>query len=114
MVASIKPHRDELGLSDGLLLIDGAWAAGQAGETWNHSHPATGEEVASFPIAGPQDVDAAVRPARRAFAEGPWPRARATQRIRLLPRIADAVREHADELLVLQGRDNRGPLGVGS
>jgi hypothetical protein len=28
MVASIKPHRDEIGLSDGLLLIDGSWAAG--------------------------------------------------------------------------------------
>ena len=33
MVASIKPHRDEIGLSAGLLLIDGAWAAGQSGET---------------------------------------------------------------------------------
>src|SRR5260370_374157 len=114
MVASIKPHRDELGLSDGLLLIDGAWAAGQAGETWNHSHPATGEEVASFPIAGPQDVDAAVRAARRAFDEGPWPRARATERIRVLRRIADAVREHGDELLALQALDNSVPLSFGS
>ncbi len=25
MVASIKPHRDELGLGDGLMLIDGRW-----------------------------------------------------------------------------------------
>ena len=46
MVASIKPHRDEVGLSDGLMLIDGAWTAAQDGQTWNHSHPATGEEVA--------------------------------------------------------------------
>src|SRR5258708_11721904 len=114
MVASIKPHRDELGLSDGLLLIDGAWAAGQAGETWNHSHPAHGEEVASFPIAGPQDVDGAVRAARRAFDEGPWPRARATERIRVLRRIADAVREHSDELLALQALDNGVPLSFGS
>jgi aldehyde dehydrogenase (NAD+) len=81
MVASIKPHRDEIGLSDGLLLIDGSWAAGQAGESWSHSHPATGEEVASFPIAGPQDVDAAARAARKAFDAGvppsrPTPRSR--------------------------------------
>jgi len=96
MVASIKPHRDEIGLSDGLLLIDGAWAAAQSGETWNHTHPATGEEVASFPIAGPQDVDAAVRAARRAFDEGTWPRARATERLRVLRRIAEAVREHGN------------------
>jgi aldehyde dehydrogenase (NAD+) len=77
MVAFIKPHRDEIGLSDGLLLIDGTWGAGQAGESWSHQHPASGEQVASFPIAGPADVDAAVRAARRAFDEGPWPRARA-------------------------------------
>src|SRR5512136_750732 len=105
MVASIKPHRDEIGLSDGLLLIDGAWGGGQSGQTWNHSHPATGEEVASFPVAGPADVDAAVRAARRAFDEGTWPRARAAERIRVLRRIADLIRGHGDELLALQALD---------
>ena len=114
MVASIKPHRDEIGLSDGLLLIDGAWSAGQVGESWSHSHPATGEEVASFPIAGPQDVDAAVRAARRAFDAGPWPRARAAERIRLLRRIAELVREHGGELLALQALDNSVPLSFGT
>jgi aldehyde dehydrogenase (NAD+) len=64
MVASIKPHRDELGLSDGLMLIDGTWSAAGDGQTWDHSHPATGEHVASFPVAGPGDVDLAVRAAR--------------------------------------------------
>ncbi len=114
MVASIKPHRDEIGLSDGLMLIDGAWTAGRSGEGWNHSHPATGEEVASFPIAGPEDVDAAVRAARRAFDEGPWPKMRAGERIRVLRRIADLVREHGDELLALQALDNSVPLSFGS
>ena len=59
MVASSKPHRDELGLGDGLMLIDGRWvpAAGQG--TWSHTHPATGEQVASFPVAGPADMDLA-------------------------------------------------------
>ena len=114
MVASIKPHRDEIGLSDGLMLIDGAWTAGRSGEGWNHSHPATGEEVASFPIAGPEDVDAAVRAARRAFDEGPWPKMRAGERIRVVRRIADLVREHGDELLSLQALDNSVPLSFGS
>jgi hypothetical protein len=31
LVASIKPQRDELGLADGLMLIDGTWAAAQDG-----------------------------------------------------------------------------------
>jgi aldehyde dehydrogenase (NAD+) len=114
MVASIKPHRDEIGLSEGRILIDGEWAAARSGEAWSHSHPATGEEVASFPIAGPEDVDAAVRAARRAFDEGPWPKMRAGERIRVLRRIAEAVREHGDELLALQALDNSVPLSFGS
>src|ERR1700733_7504121 len=113
MVASIKPHRDEVGLADGLLLIDGKWTGSQDGQTWTHSHPATGEDVASFPIASAADVDLAVRAARRAFDEGPWPRMRAGERIRVLRRIADLVREHGDELLRLQALDNSVPLSFG-
>ncbi len=114
MVASIKPHRDEIGLTDGLMLIDGSWVAAQGGQAWNHSHPATGEDVASFPVAAAADVDLAVRAARRAFDEGPWPRARASERIRVLRRIADLVRGHGDELLKLQALDNSVPLSFGS
>src|SRR6478672_5021359 len=114
MVASIKPHRDEVGLGDGLLLIGGEWVPASSGETWDHMHPATGEDVASFPIAGPQDVDQAVRAARKAFDEGPWPRTRAGERIRVLRRIAELVREHGDELLALQALDNSVPLSFGS
>jgi aldehyde dehydrogenase (NAD+) len=113
MVASIKPHRDEVGLADGLMLIDGRWTAAESGRTWDHRHPATGEDVASFPIAEAEDVDLAVRAARRAFDEGPWPRARATERIRVLRRIADLVRENGDELLKLQALDNSVPLTFG-
>jgi aldehyde dehydrogenase (NAD+) len=114
MVASIKTHRDETGLTDGMLFIDGAWGPGSAEQTWSHMHPATGEQVASFPIAGPNDVDRAVRAARTAFDEGSWPRARAQERIRVLRRIADLVREHGDELLALQALDNSVPLSFGA
>jgi aldehyde dehydrogenase (NAD+) len=114
MVASIKPHRDETGLTDGQLLIDGAWGPSSAEQTWIHTHPATGEQVASFPVAGPQDVDRAVLAARRAFDEGPWPKTRAGERIRLLRKIADLVREHGDELLALQALDNSVPLSFGA
>ena len=64
MVASIKTHRDEVGLTDGQLLIDGSWGPGSAEQAWTHSHPATGEDVASFPVATAADVDRAVRAAR--------------------------------------------------
>jgi aldehyde dehydrogenase (NAD+) len=113
MVASIKPQRDEVGLVDGRMLIGGEWVAAASGITWCHTHPATGEQVASFPVAGAADVDLAVRAARRAFDEGPWPRIRAGERGRTLRRIADLVREHADELLTLQALDNSVPLSFG-
>jgi aldehyde dehydrogenase (NAD+) len=113
MVASIKPHRDALGLTDGLLLTDGAWHAARSEETWNHTHPATGEEVGRFPVAGPDDVDRAVRAARTAFDEGPWPGSRAKERIRVLRRAADLIREHGDELLRLLALDNSVPLSFG-
>jgi len=113
MVASIKPQRDEVGLVDGRMLIDGKWVAAASGITWCHLHPATGEEVASFAVAGPEDVDLAVRAARRAFDEGPWPRTRAGERGRTLRAIADLVRAHADELLTLQALDNSVPMSFG-
>ncbi|HZR53073.1 MAG TPA: aldehyde dehydrogenase family protein [Streptosporangiaceae bacterium] len=113
MVASIKPHRDEVGLADGLMLINGEWVAAQDGATWSHVHPATGEQVASFPVATPADVDHAVQAARAAFDDGPWPRTRAGERSKLLRAIADLVREHGEELLKLQALDNSVPLSFG-
>jgi aldehyde dehydrogenase (NAD+) len=113
VAASIKPYRDELGVGDGLLLIDGEWTAGESGESWDHIHPATGEHVASFPVASAGDVDRAVRAARRVFDEGPWPKLRAGERARILRRIADLVRSHGDELLRVQALDNSVPLTFG-
>jgi len=113
MVASIKPHRDELGLGDGRMLIGGDWVTAADEATWSHVHPATGEQVAEFPVATPADVDRAVKAARQAFDEGPWPHTRAGERVRVLHTIADLVREHADELMKLQALDNSVPLSFG-
>src|SRR6516165_2731222 len=113
MVASIKPYSEELALTDGRMLIGGEWVTAQAGATWSHTHPATGERVAEFPVAEAADVDLAVRAARRAFDEGPWSRARAGERGRVLRAIADLVRAHGDELLRLQALDNSVPLSFG-
>jgi aldehyde dehydrogenase (NAD+) len=113
MGISIKPRRDAVGLSDGRLLVDGTWRPAQAEQVWRHTHPATGEDVGGFAVADAQDVDAAVRAARRAFDEGPWPRSRAKERIRVLRRVAELVRAHSTELLSLQALDNSVPLTFG-
>ena len=112
MAISVLPQRDELGVKDGQLLIDGRWQDASDGAVWSHHHPASGEEVGRFAVASPTDVSAAVAAARRAFDEGPWPSMRAGERRRILQRIGQAFGEHADELLRLQTLDNGLPLSM--
>ncbi|HEX7303537.1 aldehyde dehydrogenase family protein [Lentzea sp.] len=111
MTLTVQPHRETLGLKDGRLLIGGEFR--ETDETWTHHHPATGEEIGSFAVASEKDVDAAVRAARKAFDEGTWPRAGAGERIKVLRRYGDLLREHADELKGLQALDNGVPLSFG-
>ena len=51
MVASIKPHRDEIGLGDGLMLIDGRWVPAADGRSWSHTRSSTEQSLVS-PAAG--------------------------------------------------------------
>jgi aldehyde dehydrogenase (NAD+) len=110
MTLTLRPHRDEVGLKDGQLLIDGTWRPAADDGTWSHHHPATGEVIGEFPVATVSDVDAAVLAARRAFDDGDWPRSRATTRIQVLHRYAELLRAHAEELRGLQALDNGVPL----
>jgi 5-carboxymethyl-2-hydroxymuconic-semialdehyde dehydrogenase len=56
------------------------------------------------------DVELAVRAARRAFDEGPWPRLKASERAAVLRRIADGIREHADDFIDLECLDIGMPI----
>lgn len=91
------------------LLIDGVERPAVSGRTFPSSDPATGEVVGWFAEAGPEDVDAAVAAARRAF-EGPWRRVSATERGRILQRTAHAVTAHRELLARLETRDCGKPL----
>ncbi|GAB3457497.1 aldehyde dehydrogenase family protein [Actinophytocola sediminis] len=110
MTLTLRPHRDEVGLKDGQLLVGGTWRPAADGATWSHRHPATGEVIGEFPVATVSDVDDAVRAARAAFDDGDWPRARAGTRVQVLHRFAELLRTHAAELRGLQALDNGVPL----
>ena len=110
MSLTIAPQRDQAGIKDGQLLVNGEWVAARDGDMWTHVHPATGEEVGRFAVAGAQDVDAAVRAARAAFDEGPWGKSKARERIQVLLRAAELIRANGDELSRLQVLDNGIPL----
>src|SRR5947207_2572381 len=69
--------------------------------------PSTGDVFASAPVAGPGDVDLAVRAAAAAF--GTWRNATPSDRQRALLRLADAVEAHADELVDIEVRNTGKP-----
>ena len=92
------------------LFIDGNWRPAIRGETFDTTDPSDGRLLATVAAAGPADVDAAVRAARRAFEAGEWPRMSATERGKVLLRFAALVREHAEELAALEARDAGKPI----
>ena len=110
MAISVLPKRDELGVKRGQLYIDGTWSDASDGGTWTHINPAANEEIATFAIGTPADVDRAVAAARRAFDEGPWPRMKARERKALMQKLVGLVYDHKDELGQLQVLDNAIPV----
>ncbi len=111
MAISVLTHRGRLGVKDRWkFYIDGSWVQPDSEETWTHTHPATHEAVTRFATANARDVDRAVRAARKAFDEGPWPVMKARERKRILDRIANLARANADQLNDLQTLDNGLPV----
>ena len=80
------------------MYINGEWVDAKDGKTFESVNPSTGNSWAIIPEAGETDVDAAVQSAHRAFTDGPWPKMTATERGKLLRRLADILAEHSETL----------------
>jgi phenylacetaldehyde dehydrogenase len=94
------------------LFINGQWCDAASGKTFETPNPATGETLARVAEGGAEDIDRAVRAARRAFEQGPWGRMTPSERGRIIWRIGDLILEHADELAQLESLDNGKPFAV--
>src|SRR5438445_13760139 len=68
------------------MLIDGKWVEAASGKTFETPNPATGQVLARVAEGGAEDIDRAVRAARRVFGQGDWGRMPPTERERLLLR----------------------------
>jgi 5-carboxymethyl-2-hydroxymuconic-semialdehyde dehydrogenase len=90
--------------------IDGRYRPSASGDTFEVLDPTTNEPLAVAASGGAEDVAAAVVAARRAFDDGPWPRLKAAERAAVLRRIAEAIRRHADELIVREVADIGMPI----
>ncbi|GHC97581.1 betaine-aldehyde dehydrogenase [Novosphingobium pokkalii] len=71
-------------------------------------NPATGEVLATIPIAGEAEVNAAVERAR--VGQRQWARLTGTERGRILRRAVDILRARNDELALLETRDTGKPI----
>ncbi|MDZ7799786.1 MAG: aldehyde dehydrogenase family protein [Trueperaceae bacterium] len=92
-------------LPQAALQIDGQFLPAEQGQTRPTLDPATGRTLLKVPEADAHDVDAALRAARRAFDDGPWPTTPVQTRARLLERVADAIEQQTDELAWLETLD---------
>ena len=94
------------------LYIDGKWVDPRSAESFVTVNPATGDALESVASAGPDDVDEAVRAARRAFDEGSWgPQSAPRDRATLLLAVAGIIRRDRDRLAELETLDNGKPIG---
>ena len=80
------------------LFINNNWVDGVAGRKWDVINPATGAVLESVALADAHDVDIAVKAARKAFDEGPWPKMDPLARGRLLFKLAEKIRENLADL----------------
>jgi aldehyde dehydrogenase (NAD+) len=91
------------------LFIEGAWRSPKDGRYFDTVNPANEERLASVAFASPQDVDRAVRAARRAY-DRYWRKMRPAERAKYIFRIARAITERSRELAVLETLDGGKPI----
>ncbi|MPW22415.1 aldehyde dehydrogenase family protein [Paraburkholderia sp. CNPSo 3157] len=92
------------------LFIDGRWVTPVKKATFETVDPSTEQVIAKVASATAEDVDLAVKAARRAFDEGPWPRMSGADRAAVLRRIGKGIRDRIQELGEIEVRDNGKPL----
>ncbi len=94
------------------LLIDGKWVDAASGKTFEVYNPATGDVIAHVAEGDKEDIDRAVKAARKAFESGPWSRMTPSQRGRIVWKLGDLILENVEELAELESLDNGKPVGV--
>jgi aminomuconate-semialdehyde/2-hydroxymuconate-6-semialdehyde dehydrogenase len=90
--------------------VDGQFRPPCSGRYLPDVNPATAQVIAEIADSGPEDVEAAVVAASRAFES--WRRTPAEERSRLLIRVSELIEENFDELAQLESEDNGKPVAL--
>jgi aldehyde dehydrogenase (NAD+) len=88
------------------MIIDGEDVPATSGATFQSLDPFSGRAWAAVPDGSAEDVDRAVKAARKAFRDGPWSAMTANQRGALLRKLGDLIARDAEELARLESTDN--------
>src|SRR5262249_56691832 len=91
---AVKPPQ----VKDQPLFIGGKWLDSVSGKTFPTTNPATGETICQVAEGDKADVDLAVKAARKAFEDGPWPKMNAPERGRVLNKLADLIGKNHEDL----------------
>jgi len=73
-------------------------------------NPATGEAIASVSMADRRDVLSAIKAAREAYDQGPWPRMSLDKRKEIILNISKGILEKAKELAEIETLNNGKPI----
>jgi len=90
--------------------IDGRYVDAASGATFDCVNPATGKLLARVAAGDTEDINRAVNSARAAFRKGSWAQLAPAKRKRVLLRLAELIREHGDELALLETLDVGKPI----
>src|SRR6202047_299948 len=90
--------------------IDGRYLDAASGATFDSVNPATGKLLARVAAGGEEDINRAVTSARAAFRKGSWSNLAPAKRKRIMQRFAETIREHTEELALLETLDTGKPI----
>ena len=109
MNVALKIPQKPSKIKDQMLFIDGKWCQSASGKSFETVDPSTNEVICRVAEGDAADVELAVAAARRAFDSGPWSRMSASERGRLIYKLADLIESHQEELAALESLDNGKP-----
>ena len=109
MNVALKIPQKPSKIKEQLLFIDGKWCQSASGKSFETVDPSTNQVICRVAEGDAADVELAVAAARRAFDSGPWSRMSASERGRLIFKLADLIESHQEELAALESLDNGKP-----
>ena len=93
------------------MLINGQLRSKASGGSLELIEPATEQVWNEVPAVGKREIDEALEAASKAFRTSPWSLANPKQRIEVLYKIAALIREHVEQMAILEARNVGKPIG---